>query len=94
MNGSKASREAADAVVETLRDRPEGGHELTVEVPKRKLLGFGNAQVLIRVRGPHGLDLDAATASADVVVTGRLGARTCAPRRATSRSRPPTGRPR
>ena len=50
---------------------PKGGHELTVEVPKRKLLGFGNAQVLIRVRGPHGLDLDAATASADVVVTGR-----------------------
>jgi hypothetical protein len=74
LNGSKASREAAEAVVETLRDRAEGGHELTVEVPKRKLLGFSNAQVLIRVRGPHGLDLDAATASADVVATGRLGA--------------------
>lgn len=74
LNGSKASREAAEAVVETLRDRTEGGHELTVEVPKRKLLGFSNAQVLIRVHGPHGLDLDAATASADVVVTGRLGA--------------------
>ena len=74
LNGSKASREAAESLVETLRERTEGGHELTVEVPKRKLLGFGNAQVLIRVRGPHGLDLDAATASADVVVTGRLGA--------------------
>ena len=71
MNGSNASREAAESVVETLRDHPEGGRELTVEVPKRKLLGFGNAQVLIRVSGPHGLDLDAATASADVVVTGR-----------------------
>jgi hypothetical protein len=74
LNGSKASREAAESLVETLREHDEGGHELTVEVPKRKLLGFGNAQVLIRVRGPHGLDLDAATASADVVVTGRLGA--------------------
>jgi hypothetical protein len=71
MNGSNASREAAESIVETLRDHPEGGSELTVDVPKRKLLGFGNAQVLIRVRGPHGLDLDAATASADVVLTGR-----------------------
>ena len=71
MNGSNASREAAESIVETLREHSEGGHELTVEVPKRKLLGFGNAQVLVRVRGPHGLDLDAATASADVVVTGR-----------------------
>jgi hypothetical protein len=69
MNGSNASREAAESIVETLREHSEGGHELTVEVPKRKLLGFGNAQVLVRVRGPHGLDLDAATASADVVVT-------------------------
>lgn len=73
LNGSNASREAVESLVETLRDRAEGGHELTVEVPKRKLLGFGNAQVLIRVRGPHGLDLNAATASADVVATGRLG---------------------
>ncbi len=71
MNGSNASREAAESIVETLREHSEGGHELTVEVPKRKLLGFGNAQVLVRVRGPHGLDLEAATASADVVVTGR-----------------------
>jgi DUF4097 and DUF4098 domain-containing protein YvlB len=71
MNGSNASREAAESIVETLREHSEGGHELTVEVPKRKLLGFGNAQVLVRVRGPHGLDLDAATASADVVITGR-----------------------
>jgi len=74
LNGSSASREAAEAVIETLRERSGGGHELVVEIPKRKLLGFRSAQVLIRVRGPHGLDLDAATASADVVATGRLGA--------------------
>ena len=59
MNRSSASREAADAVVEELRDLA-GGKELVVEVPKRKRLvpGFGDAQVLIRVRGPHGLGLE------------------------------------
>jgi hypothetical protein len=76
LNGSSASRAAVDCLVEKLRERPEGGHELRVEVPRHKRLlpGFGDAQVLIRIRGPHGLDLDAGTASADVVVTGRLGA--------------------
>jgi DUF4097 and DUF4098 domain-containing protein YvlB len=76
MNASSASRTAVECLVEKLRERPEGGHELRVEVPKHKRLlpGFGDAQVLIRIRGPHGLDLDAGTASADVVVTGRLGA--------------------
>jgi hypothetical protein len=75
MNGSSASREAAEALVEELRDRTDGGHELIVEVPKRKRLvpGFGDAAVLIRVRGPHGLDLDASTASADVEVLGGVG---------------------
>ena len=74
LNRSAASRSAVECLVEKLRTRPEGGHELLVEVPKHKRLmpGFGDAQVLIRVRGPYGLDLDAATASADVVVTGRL----------------------
>jgi DUF4097 and DUF4098 domain-containing protein YvlB len=76
LNGSSASRTAVDCLVESLRERPDGGHELRVEVPKHKrfLPGFGDAQVLIRIRAPHGVDLDAATASADVVVTGRLGA--------------------
>lgn len=76
MNGSAASRSAAECLVEKLRERREGGHELLVEVPKHKGLipGFGNAQVLIRVRGPHGLELDASTASADIVAVGRLGA--------------------
>jgi len=73
MNASSASRSAVECLVEKLSERPDGGHELRVEVPKHKRLlpGFGDAQVLIRVRGPHGLDLDAGTASADVIVTGR-----------------------
>jgi hypothetical protein len=75
MNGSSASREAAEAVVEELRELPGGGHELLVEVPKRKRLvpGFGDGSVLIRVRAPHGLTLDVSTASADVEVLGRVG---------------------
>jgi Putative adhesin len=75
MNGSSASREAADALVEELRHLPDGGHELVIEVPKRKRLvpGFGDASVLIRVRGPHGLGLGVSTASADVEVLGRVG---------------------
>ncbi|HEY2869326.1 MAG TPA: DUF4097 family beta strand repeat-containing protein [Gaiellales bacterium] len=74
MNRSSASREAADAVVEELRDLA-GGKELVVEVPKRKRLvpGFGDAQVLIRVRGPHGLGLDVSSASADIDAIGHLG---------------------
>jgi DUF4097 and DUF4098 domain-containing protein YvlB len=75
MNGSSASREAAEALVEELRTHSDGGHELVVEVPKRKRLvpGFGDASVLIRIRGPHGLGLDTSTASADVEVLGRIG---------------------
>lgn len=75
MNGSSASREAADSLVEELREIHGGGHELLVEVPKRKRLlpGLGDASVLIRVHGPHGLGLDASTASAAVEVLGRLG---------------------
>ncbi len=74
MNRSSASREAVEALIEELRDLSGGGHELIVEVPKRKRLvpGFGDASVLIRVRGPHGLGLDASTASADIEVLGRL----------------------
>ena len=75
MNRSSASREAADALVEELHDLPGGGQELVVEVPKRKRLvpGFGDAQVVIHIRGPHGLGLDVSTASADIDVTGQVG---------------------
>jgi DUF4097 and DUF4098 domain-containing protein YvlB len=75
MNGSAASRDAAAALGETLSVRSEGGHKLVVAVPKlRRLAGFGDAKVLVRIRAPHGADVDAATASADVVARGRLGA--------------------
>ncbi len=76
LNGSSASRTAVECLIETLHERSGGGHELRVEVPKHKRLlpGFGDAQVLIRIRAPHGTDLDVSSASADVVATGRVGA--------------------
>lgn len=75
LNSSSASRSAVESLIETLTERADGGHDLLVEVPRHKRLipGFGDAQVLIRVRGPHGLVLDASSASADMDVRGRLG---------------------
>jgi DUF4097 and DUF4098 domain-containing protein YvlB len=76
MNGSAASREAADAMIEKLSSRSEGGHTLLVEMPKQRglLSSLRGAQVLVRIRAPHGADLDGSTASADIVVRGRVGA--------------------
>ena len=75
MNGSAASRAAAEALVETLSERSQGGHKLVVAMPKlRRLVPLGDAKVLVRIRAPHGAELDAGTASSDVVVHGRLGA--------------------
>jgi Toastrack DUF4097 len=75
LNGSAASRAAVDELVERLRERPDGGHDLLVEVPRRRRLvpGFGEAQVLLRVRAPHGTGIDVSTAAADIAAGGRLG---------------------
>jgi DUF4097 and DUF4098 domain-containing protein YvlB len=75
LNGSSASREAVENLVEELRELPDGGSELLVEVPRKRrfIANFNQASVLVRVRGPHGLHVDAACASADVIARGRLG---------------------
>jgi DUF4097 and DUF4098 domain-containing protein YvlB len=76
MNDSAASRAAAEALVETLSERSQGGHKLVVAMPKLRRLvsGFNDAKVLVRIRAPHGAELDAGSASSDIVVRGRLGA--------------------
>ena len=77
MNGSAASREAAEALVETLsRARAGRPRAASSRCPscRRLVPGLNDAQVLVRIRAPHGAELDAGTASADVVVRGRLGA--------------------
>jgi Putative adhesin len=62
-----------DATVE-LRGRPGGGHELVVEIEERRFLVFSTApRVQVRIRCPHGADLDVKTVSADVRGNGRLG---------------------
>jgi Putative adhesin len=63
-----------DATVE-LRGRAGGGHELVVEIEERRFLVFSMApRVGVRIRCPHGADLDIKTVSADVRGEGSLGA--------------------
>lgn len=69
-----------DVTLEAIREasvgvRPAGaGHEVYVELPKRRgFLGRG-PKVAIRVRCPHGADVDCSSSSADLSATGRFGA--------------------
>jgi DUF4097 and DUF4098 domain-containing protein YvlB len=63
-----------DATVE-LRARPGGGHELAVEIEERRFLVFSTApRVHVRIRCPHGAELDVKTVSAEVRGEGILGA--------------------
>src|SRR5262245_52840950 len=68
-DGDDAARAIDEATVD-VRSK-HGGQRLVVDVSKRRF-GRGVA-VLLRVRCPAGVDLDARTASADVRTTGPLG---------------------
>jgi hypothetical protein len=62
-----------EATIE-LRGRPGGGHELVVEIEERRFLVFSTApRVGVRIRCPHGADLDVKTVSAEVRGEGSLG---------------------
>ena len=69
-----------DVTLEAIRDasvgvRPTGaGHEVYVELPKRRgFLGRG-PKLAIRVRCPHGADVDCGSSSGDLSATGSFGA--------------------
>lgn len=69
-----------EVTLEAIRDasvgvRPTGaGHEVYVELPKRRgFLGRG-PRLAIRVRCPHGADVDCASSSGDLSATGSFGA--------------------
>jgi DUF4097 and DUF4098 domain-containing protein YvlB len=71
-------RDAADVIADAnvdLRGRRGGGHELVIEIEERRFLVFSTApRVQVRIRCPHGADLDVKTVSADVRCDGFLGA--------------------
>ncbi len=67
--------EASAAAVESARLelRASGdAREIIIDVPKQRRFGFG-AEVLIRIRSPHGSNVDARSGSADVEGRGRFG---------------------
>ena len=55
------------------RELPDGGAEIVVEQRRRRSVLGAGAQLLVRVRCPHGADVDATTGSADVALSGRYG---------------------
>ncbi|MGI8422028.1 MAG: DUF4097 family beta strand repeat-containing protein, partial [Gaiellaceae bacterium] len=74
--GGEASEEAVASARVELRERPDGGHVVFVDVPDRRTFGislsFGRGpEVRLRVRCPRGADADVRTRSADVEARGR-----------------------
>lgn len=68
-----------EATLEAIREASVGvraagaGHEVYAELPKRRgFLGRG-PKVSLRVRCPHGSDVDCASSSADISASGRFG---------------------
>jgi len=74
LRDDEASREAGAETRVELRERGDG-HEVAVEVPKRRGFAKGReASVAVRIRCPHGADLELTSAAADLDARGRLGA--------------------
>jgi len=67
-------REAIDNAKIELRRRGDG-HEVTVDVQRKRFLGlsFNRGDIVLRVTAPHGADVELSTASADVHGRGRFG---------------------
>jgi DUF4097 and DUF4098 domain-containing protein YvlB len=68
----EAGRRAASEVRHELRRRGSG-HELVLEAPKGGLFGFRDTSLRFTIRAPHGVEVDANAASADITARGRVG---------------------
>jgi DUF4097 and DUF4098 domain-containing protein YvlB len=68
----EAGNEAGRAAIEKTRVDLHGT-ELTVQLPERGDLFGSNPEIRLRLRCPHGSGLEIRTASANVLVHGRLG---------------------
>lgn len=69
----EAGRSAAAEVRQELRGRA-AGHELVLEARgKRGLFSFRDAALIFTIQAPHGAEIDADTASADLRAHGRFG---------------------
>jgi DUF4097 and DUF4098 domain-containing protein YvlB len=81
LDTSSSREEVLEAIEEARVDiRPRGdGHVVVVEVrPRRRFgLSFDRGEITMRVTCPFDADVEVSTASADVVLRGRLGALTC-----------------
>ena len=68
-------RELIDHARIELRQRGDG-HELVVEVQRKRfsLVDFMRGEIVMRIRAPHGADLELSTTSADVDGRGSFGA--------------------
>jgi DUF4097 and DUF4098 domain-containing protein YvlB len=76
LRDNEASLQAVESARVELRERAAGGQELVVEVEERRAWGFllgRGAEVSVRVRSPHGTNVELDTSSADVQGSGRFG---------------------
>lgn len=71
LRDNEASETAVESARLELREAGKG-QEIVVDVPRQRRFGFG-AEVLVRIRSPHGSDVQAKSGSADVEGRGRFG---------------------
>jgi DUF4097 and DUF4098 domain-containing protein YvlB len=75
LDAATAGEEARE-VIETarieLRSRGDG-HEVLVDVKRRRFFDLGGSEIVLRVFAPHDADVEVSTASADVSGRGRFG---------------------
>lgn len=75
LRDDEATRRAIEEIEVGMADRPGGGQLVFVQEPKKPRFGisFRGPKLAIRLRCPHGSDLECSSGSSDLRVIGRLG---------------------